>query len=163
MLAMQLVILILVSILVVLQEDLDLVVHLRPNVVAETASYDSNNAKAERAEGRRAETNDVCFLERCSSSCDDLIRDTRDLSESRCTERQSRQERGNRTGGESSSGDGGRDELCGFRGLHVCENGLVDCDEDLSMTKGSCGAHDRAHTRNCHSSTRETRNTGQPP
>lgn len=62
-----LMILVLISILIVLQEHLNLVIHLRPNIIAEAACNDSQDAKAQRTQRRGAQSNNIGLLKRCAS------------------------------------------------------------------------------------------------
>lgn len=74
-------VLVLLSILIVLQENFNLIVHLRSNVIAEATGNDSQDTEAERAEGYCSKPNDINLLEGCATCCDDLRCDSRDLCE----------------------------------------------------------------------------------
>jgi hypothetical protein len=121
------VVLVLVSIFVVLQKDLNFVVHLRSNVVAKAASNDSQNTKTKRTQGRRSKADNVRLLKSRATCCDDTVRDSRHFGESRCAERQSRKECRCSIRGETRRNHGSGYELGSFGGLYIGENRLVDC------------------------------------
>ena len=70
-----LVVLVLLRVFVVLQKNLNLVVHLRTNIIAKAASNDGQHAEAERAQGCCAKTYYIRLLEGFATCCDDLARD----------------------------------------------------------------------------------------
>lgn len=120
-------VLVLIGILVILQVHLNLVVHLRRNLIAEQASNNRNDTEAQTAERRSPKTNNVRLLEGSANRTDDLGCDSRDLSDSLSTEGPGREERRHRVRGEAGSEGGSGHQLCSFGGLDVCEDSGVHC------------------------------------
>lgn len=79
-------ILILLSILVILQKHLNLVIHLRPNIIGEAARNNSQYTKAERTQRSRSESDYIRLLERRAGRGNDLVCDAGHFCEGRGAE-----------------------------------------------------------------------------
>lgn len=122
--------LVLIGVLVVLQEDLNLVVHLLADVLAAERGKDADNAKRQRREARRPQSNDVALLESSRGGPDDLGRNARDLRERGRAQRECGEDRRDGRLREAGADGCGRDQLHGLVALHVGEDGSVNGDGD---------------------------------
>ncbi|KIH90879.1 hypothetical protein SPBR_00259 [Sporothrix brasiliensis 5110] len=124
------VVLVLVGVDVVLEVDLNLVVHLLVNVVAADAGDDGDNAKGQRRKRRRAHAHNVRLLVRLAGGGDDGVGDAGNRLEGGGAERQCGQQGIDRGCGQAGGRGRGGDERLHVLGGDVGQDGREDGDGD---------------------------------
>lgn len=95
-----------VRILIILQEDLDLVIHLVLDILAAETGDDSNDSKTQARQTSGPETDHVALLPRFARSSDDLGGNALDFGQGCRAQRKSCKETLDRRLGEAGGGSG---------------------------------------------------------
>lgn len=121
---------VLICVLVVLQEDLDLVVHLVLNILATETSDDANDAKTQARQTRSPQANHITLLPRLACGRDYFVGYTLNFGQSSRAQWQSCKKAFDRRLWESCGCRSSWDDVGGRVALHVAENCLIDGDCD---------------------------------